>query len=81
MAGAGLACAGISSGAFAASQRYNSASKRKQFLRWRVHPVAKIPREYQVGVADVNGDGRPDIVALGASTGSVKWYENLGLGS
>jgi Aldos-2-ulose dehydratase, beta-propeller domain/FG-GAP-like repeat len=30
-----------------------------------------------VVVADVNGDGRPDIVAVGASTGNVKWYENL----
>jgi hypothetical protein len=29
-------------------------------------------------VADVNGDGRVDVVAIGASTGNVKWYENLG---
>jgi len=29
-----------------------------------------------VVVADVNGDGRPDLVAIGSSTGNVKWYEN-----
>jgi hypothetical protein len=29
---------------------------------------------YQVEIADVNGDGRPDIVALGGHT--VAWYEN-----
>jgi len=28
-------------------------------------------------VADINGDGRPDIVAISAS--SVKYYENLGI--
>lgn len=30
-----------------------------------------------VVVEDINGDGRPDIVAVGASTGNVVWYENL----
>jgi aldos-2-ulose dehydratase/isomerase family protein/VCBS repeat protein len=28
--------------------------------------------------ADLNGDGRPDIVCIGASTGNLKWYENTG---
>lgn len=32
------------------------------------------PGGYQVEVADVNGDGRPDIVALGA--GTCAWFEN-----
>ncbi len=31
-----------------------------------------------LAIADINGDGRPDIVAIGSSTGNVKWYENLG---
>ena len=29
-----------------------------------------------VAIADMNGDGRPDVVAIGSSTGNVKWYEN-----
>ncbi|MBI4877361.1 MAG: VCBS repeat-containing protein [Acidobacteria bacterium] len=28
-------------------------------------------------IRDLNGDGRPDVVCIGASTGNVKWYENL----
>ncbi len=30
-------------------------------------------------VADINGDGRPDIVMIGGATANIKWYENLGL--
>lgn len=32
------------------------------------------PAAYQVEVADINGDQKPDIIALGGST--VAWYEN-----
>jgi hypothetical protein len=28
--------------------------------------------------ADINGDGRVDIVCIGGLTGNLKWYENLG---
>jgi len=31
-----------------------------------------------VTLADINGDDRLDIVCVGASTGNVRWYENLG---
>jgi len=30
-----------------------------------------------VVIADINQDGRPDVVAIGASSGNVVWYENL----
>ncbi|MCL5279042.1 MAG: VCBS repeat-containing protein [Planctomycetes bacterium] len=30
--------------------------------------------------ADVNGDGRLDIIAVGTATANIKWYENLGSG-
>ena len=29
-------------------------------------------------VADLNGDGRPDVVCIGSATSNLKWYENLG---
>ena len=29
-------------------------------------------------VADLNGDGKPDIVMIGGATANIKWYENLG---
>jgi hypothetical protein len=47
-------------------------------VRWQAHTIAEIPNGYQVAVADVNGDGHPEVVPIGASTANVKWYENLG---
>ena len=29
-------------------------------------------------VADLNGDGRPDLVCIGSATENLKWYENMG---
>ena len=29
-------------------------------------------------VADMNADGRVDIVQIGGATENIKWYENLG---
>ena len=31
-------------------------------------------------VADINGDGKPDIVMIGGATHNINWYENLGAG-
>ncbi len=31
-------------------------------------------------IADYNRDGRPDIACIGAGTGNINWYENLGTG-
>jgi len=45
-------------------------------LRWQTHPVADVPNGYQVVVADVNGDGKPDILALSSVESIVEWYEN-----
>jgi len=36
------------------------------------------PRAYQVAVADLSGDRRPDIVVLGEDPGTVEWFENPG---
>jgi hypothetical protein len=45
-------------------------------VRWQAHTIAKILNGYQVAVADVNGDGRPDILALSSVESIVEWYEN-----
>jgi hypothetical protein len=44
--------------------------------RWNAHTVARIPDGYQVAVADVDGDGRLDIVALSSEQNIVDWYQN-----
>ncbi len=48
----------------------------EEALHWRTHFVAEIPHGYQVAVADVNGDGKPDILALSSVENVVAWYEN-----
>jgi aldos-2-ulose dehydratase/isomerase family protein/VCBS repeat protein/FG-GAP repeat protein len=45
-------------------------------FQWRAHKVAEIPSGYQVAVADVDGDGRPDILALSSEQNIVDWYRN-----
>jgi hypothetical protein len=45
-------------------------------IQWQTHEVAKIPEGYQVAVADVNGDGRLDILGLSSGQNVVEWYEN-----
>jgi hypothetical protein len=52
------------------------AVKKRNALHWQAHSVAQIPSGYQVAVADVNGDGRPDILALSSEANLVEWYEN-----
>ncbi len=44
-----------------------------QFIR---HTIAPCPRGYQVAVADVNADGRPDVIALSTEGNCVDWFEN-----
>ena len=55
---------------------WNMPGGGEEVLRWRAHAVAEIPHGYQVAVADVNGDGRPDILGLSSVESIVAWYEN-----
>ncbi len=47
-------------------------------IRWRAHSVAKIAHGYQLAVADTEGRGRGDILALSSEESVVEWYENSG---
>jgi len=45
-------------------------------MRFVRHEIAAYPGGYQVAVADVNGDGRPDVIALSTDGNRVDWFEN-----
>ncbi len=59
-----------------AAARPNNEVQKRRMITWKTHEVAKIPEGYQVAVADVNGDGRLDILALSSAKSIVEWYEN-----
>jgi hypothetical protein len=40
--------------------------------------IAAFPAGYQIAVADINGDGRLDVVALSIDADRVDWFENPG---
>jgi len=48
-------------------------SRAVEFVR---HTIDAYPAGYQVAVADINGDGRPDVIALSTEGNRVDWYEN-----
>ena len=45
-------------------------------IQWQKHEVATVPAGYQVAVADVNGDGRLDVLGLSSAKNIVEWYDN-----
>lgn len=45
-------------------------------VRFREHLIDRLPGAYQCAVADLNGDGRPDIIALSSDRSEIAWYEN-----
>lgn len=48
-------------------------------VRFRVHTIEeKIPGGYSVTIADLNHDGKPDVVGVGLRGDEVAWYENPG---
>ena len=53
-----------------------SKLRQRPVVQWQAHTVAQVPNGYQVAVADVSGDGRPDILALSSEESIVEWFEN-----
>jgi hypothetical protein len=53
------------------------ACARLAAAEFAAHTVASdLKGGYQVVVADLNGDGRPDLIALGSGMSELIWYEN-----
>lgn len=44
--------------------------------RFQRHEIDEYPAGYQVAVADINGDGRLDVIALSTDGNRVDWFEN-----
>src|SRR3954447_3175320 len=48
-------------------------------ISFREHKIAEgLKGGYQVIAADINRDGRPDLIALSSGLGELEWYENPG---
>jgi hypothetical protein len=55
-----------------------TAAPAAEFPRFQRHTIDAFPAGYQVAVADINGDGRPDVIALSTDANRVDWFENPG---
>jgi hypothetical protein len=54
-------------------------SRDPSAARFAAHTIdTALPGGYQVVVADLNRDGRPDIIALASGLNELRWYENPG---
>ena len=45
-------------------------------MQFQRHDIDSYPGGYQVAVADMNGNGRPDVLVLSTAANRVDWYEN-----
>lgn len=45
-------------------------------IQFERHEIDSYRSGYQVAVADLNGNGRPDVIALSTAADRVDWYEN-----
>jgi len=45
-------------------------------MEFQRHTIDSFPAGYQIAVADINGNGRPDVIALSTEADRVDWYEN-----
>jgi hypothetical protein len=60
----------------ASGRTYIYSADTPDGTRWTRHSLDDAMPAAACAVADLNGDGRPDVACIGGS--SLKWYENLG---
>ncbi len=53
------------------------ADKQKRpFPRFQAHLIDRLPRGYKVGTADIDHDGKLDVIGLATEPSSLVWYKN-----
>ncbi|MSU69818.1 MAG: VCBS repeat-containing protein [Opitutaceae bacterium] len=58
---------------------YENAGMADGRIQWKKHLISDdLPGACDVAVADLNGDGRLDVVAIGVLPGEIAWFENPG---
>jgi len=59
------------------SLRGQEADKEKQpFPKFQAHLIDRLPRGYKVGTADIDRDGKLDVIGLATAPSSLVWYKN-----
>ena len=56
----------------------SSARDMPGSLSFGEHLIDRLPRGYKIAVADINGDGKSDIIGLATDPPALVWYENPG---
>jgi hypothetical protein len=76
--GGATGMAGSSGGASGAAGKNGSAGAgwSSTFPTFAKHTVASFSSGYAVAIADVDHDGKPDIVALSSGTAGLVWFKN-----
>ena len=72
-----VACA--STVALLGAYTWNAPTHARAIPQFAAHPIdSGLTGGYQVVVADMNHDGKPDILAIATGLSRVQWYENPG---
>jgi len=50
--------------------------ERQPFPRFQPHLIDRLPRGYKIGTADIDRDGKLDVIGLATEPSSLVWYRN-----